>query len=88
MPLRRTLGTSLLTIPAIVIPGTVVHAALGNIEWWVFVFATLGAVPGARLGARLALGTREASLRLAVGSFMLLVAAAYGVAQAVALVKG
>jgi uncharacterized membrane protein YfcA len=88
MPLKRTLGTSLLTIPAIVIPGTVVHAALGNIEWWVFVFATLGAVPGARLGARLALGTREASLRLAVGSFMLLVAAAYGVAQAVALVKG
>jgi uncharacterized protein len=87
MPLKRTLGTSLLTIPAIVIPGTIVHAVLGNVEWWVFVFATVGAVPGARLGARFALGTREASLRLAVGSFMLLVAAAYGLAQAVALVK-
>jgi uncharacterized protein len=87
MPLKRTLGTSLLTIPAIVIPGTIVHAALGNIDWWVFAFATIGAVPGARIGARLALGTREATLRLAVGSFMLLVAAAYGLAQAVALVR-
>jgi uncharacterized membrane protein YfcA len=88
MPLKRTLGTSLLTIPAIVIPGTIVHAVLGHIDWWVFVFAVIGAVPGARLGARLALGTREHTLRLAVGTFMLLVAAGYGVAQAVALVRG
>ena len=85
MPLKKTLGTSLLTIPAIVIPGTIVHAALGDIEWWVFVFATFGAVPGARLGARLALGTREHTLRLAVGTFMLLIAAGYGAAQVFAL---
>jgi uncharacterized membrane protein YfcA len=51
------------------------------------VFAVIGAVPGARLGARLALGTREHTLRLAVGTFMLLVAAGYGVAQAVALLR-
>ena len=88
MPLKKTLGTSLLTIPAIVIPGTIVHAALGHIDWWVFGFAVIGAVPGARLGARLALGTRERTLRIAVGTFMLLVAAGYGAAQAVALVGG
>src|SRR5207247_4291391 len=87
MPLHRTLGNSLLPIPAIVIPGTIVHAALGDIEWWVFVFATFGAVPGARLGARLALGTREHTLRLAVGTFMLLIAAGYGASQAFALVR-
>jgi len=54
----------------------------------VFVFATIAAVPGARLGARLALGTREHTLRLAVGMFMLLIAAAYGGAQLFALVGG
>ena len=88
MPLKRALGTSLLTIPALVIPGTIVHAILGNIDWALFVFLTIGAVPGARIGARLALGTAEARLRTSVGIFMLLVACAYAVSQAVALVRG
>ncbi len=82
MPLKRVLGTSLLTIPALAVPGIAVHAYLGNIEWAVFCFAALGAIPGARLGARLALGTAERTLRLTVGGFMLLVALGYGVAQA------
>jgi uncharacterized membrane protein YfcA len=42
-------------------------------------------VPGARLGARIALGTRERTLRLLVGSFLLVIAAAYGISEAVAL---
>ena len=54
------------------------HAALGNIDWAIFAFVTIGAVPGARIGATLALGTRERTLRLLVGGFMLLVAVAYG----------
>jgi hypothetical protein len=85
-PLKRALGTSLITIPALAVPGIVVHAFLGNIDWTVFAFAALGAVPGARIGANLALGTAERTLRLAVGGFMLLVAAGYGVAQIVELV--
>ena len=88
MPLKRALGTSLLTIPALVIPGTIVHAILGNIDWALFVFLAIGAVPGARLGARLALGTSETRLRAWVGTFMLLVACAYGLTQAVALIRG
>jgi uncharacterized protein len=88
MPLKRVLGTSLLTIPALAIPGTAVHAALGNIDWSVVVAATLGAVPGARIGARLALGTAERTLRWAVGGFMLLIACGYGAAQAVELLGG
>jgi uncharacterized membrane protein YfcA len=88
MPLKRVLGTSLLTIPALAIPGTVVHAALGNIDWVVVAFATLGAVPGARIGAKRALGTAEHTLRLVVGGFMLVVACFYGVAQGVELLQG
>lgn len=82
MPLKRVLGTSLLTIPALAVPGIAVHAYLGNIEWAVFFFAVLGAVPGARIGANLALGTAERTLRVTVGGFMLLVALGYGGAQA------
>jgi uncharacterized protein len=88
MPLKRALGTSLLTIVALVIPGTLVHLVLGHIDWAIFLVVTLGAVPGARIGASLALGTRERALRLMVGSFLLLVALLYGAAELVALLRG
>src|SRR5919197_1908046 len=61
MPLKRTLGTSLVCIVAMVVPGTAVHAALGHIDWSVALLLVLGSVPGARVGARVALGTREST---------------------------
>ncbi len=85
IPLKRALGTSLVAIVVLVIPGTLVHAALGNIDWAIFAVVTLGAMPGARIGANLALGTRERTLRTLVGSFMLVVAVAYGVVEAARL---
>jgi uncharacterized membrane protein YfcA len=88
MPLKRALGTSLLAIVVLVIPGTIVHASLGHIDWGVFLAITLGAVPGALIGARIALGTQERTLRLAVGSFLLVVALAYGASEAVTLLRG
>jgi uncharacterized membrane protein YfcA len=87
MPLKRALGTSLLAIAVLVIPGTIVHASLGHIDWAIFAVVTIGAVPGARIGARLALGTKERTLRILVGSFLLVVALAYGASQAAALVR-
>jgi uncharacterized protein len=88
MPLKRALGTSLLAIVVLVIPGTIVHAALGHIDWAIFAALTVGAVPGARIGSRLALGARESTLRLLVGSFLLAVALAYGAGEVVHLARG
>ncbi len=87
MPLKRALGTSLLAIVALVIPGTVVHTGLGHINWAVFTVVALGAVPGVRLGARLALGARERTLRVLVGVFLLVVAVAYGLSEFANLVR-
>jgi len=72
----------------LVIPGTIVHAALGHIDWGIFLAVTLGAVPGALIGARIALGSQERTLRLAVGSFLLVVAVAYGATEAATLLRG
>ena len=88
MPLKRALGTSLLAIVVLVVPGTVVHAAFGHIDWAICAVATVGAVPGARLGAKLALGTRERTLRLLVGSFLLIVAIAYGADELATVARG
>ena len=88
LPLKRALGTSLAAIVVLVIPGVAVHAALGHIDWAICLAVVLGSVPGARVGARLALGTRERTLRMLVGSFLLVVALAYGVSELVALSGG
>jgi uncharacterized protein len=72
-------------IPALAIPGTIVHGLLGNVDWAIFLVLTLGVIPGARIGARIALGVRERRLRLAVGLFLLAVAVAYGIAELTAL---
>jgi hypothetical protein len=87
MPLRRALGTSLLVIAVLVVPGTIVHALLGNVDWAIFLALTLGVVPGARIGARIALGVRERTLRVAVGAFLLSVAVVYGAAEVASLAE-
>jgi uncharacterized membrane protein YfcA len=85
MPLKQALGTSLLAIVALVVPGTVVHAALGHIDVGIFLVLTAGAVPGARLGAAVALRARERTLRLVVGTGLLAIAIGYAVDRVVAL---
>ena len=82
MPLKRALGTSLLAIVALVVPGTVVHALLGHLDLGIGLALVVGAVPGARIGAALALGAKERTLRLVVGCGLLVIAAAYGIEQA------
>jgi hypothetical protein len=88
IPLKRALGTSLLCIAALVVPATLSHWLLGHIDWAIAVIVTLGVVPGVRLGARLALGAQEHVLRLMVGSFLLCVAIAYGLAELSELLVG
>jgi uncharacterized protein len=88
MPLKRALGTSLVLIAILVVPGTIVHAALGHIDWAIFAVLVAGVLPGARFGATLALGARERTLRLAVGTFLIATAVVYAVEQLVSLAQG
>lgn len=87
VPLKRALGTSLVAVVVLVIPGTIVHAVLGNIDWAAALFLVLGSMPGARLGATVALGTKERTLRVMVGGFLALVAVAYGIQQIIEMTK-
>ncbi len=81
MPLKRALGTSLVAVVVLVIPGTVVHAALGHLDWATALFLVIGSLPGARIGAKIAIGTKERTLRVLVGSFLAVVGVAYGIQQ-------
>ena len=67
MPLRRALGTSLALAAALAVPGTIVHAALGHIDWSLTMVFGFASVPFAALGASAALRMRERSLTMAYG---------------------
>ena len=67
MPMRRALGTSLALATALAVPGTLVHAWLGHIDWTVTIAFGLAAVPLAAVGARTAMQMRQRTLTLAYG---------------------
>jgi len=75
-------------IATVAIPGTIVHAALGHIDWAIFAVLAVGVVPGARIGARIALGTRERTLRISVAAFLGIVGVAYAVQELATLTRG
>ena len=87
MPLKRSLGTSLLTMIAFVVPGTLVHTALGHIDWGICAVLVVGAVPGALVGARYAVAAGARTQRVLVGSFLLIVSIWYGVNELARLVR-
>lgn len=68
MPVKRALGTSLALAAALAVPGTVVHAWLGHIDWSVTLAFGVAAIPLATAGARAALRMKERHLTLAFGT--------------------
>ncbi len=80
MPLKRALGTSLGISLALAIPGTIVHAALGHIDWSLTIAFGIASVPFARLGAHLSMRAsarglaRTYGIALALASTFALVA--------------
>jgi uncharacterized membrane protein YfcA len=87
IPLKRAIATSLVCVGVLAVPSTLTHWSLGDIDWRTAVLLSLGVVPGARLGAVAAIRANDARLRLAVASFLGLVAVVYGISEALALVR-
>ncbi|RPI12067.1 MAG: sulfite exporter TauE/SafE family protein [Actinobacteria bacterium] len=85
MTLKQSIATSLVCVGLFAIPGTITHAALGNIDWRFAFFLTLGVVPGARIGSALTLHAGDVRLRNAVALFLTVVAVVYGVGEIAAL---
>ncbi len=88
MPLKRVLGTSLVCIAFMVIPGTIVHTVLGHIDWAIFLWLAIGSVPGAAFGSRWTIRARERTLRMAVGVLLGAVAVAYAALEIARLLHG
>ncbi|HVF76488.1 MAG TPA: sulfite exporter TauE/SafE family protein [Acidimicrobiales bacterium] len=85
IPLKTAIATSLACVGIFAVPGTITHALFGDIDWRTAAFLSLGVVPGARLGAALAIRAGDRRLRLAVAGFLGLTAVAYAVGEVLAL---
>lgn len=67
LPLVRALGTSLVAASVLAVPGTVVHAALGHVDWGLAAVLCVSSLPLSFAGARVALRTDPARLERAYG---------------------
>jgi uncharacterized protein len=85
MPLITAIATSLVCAGIFAIPATITHTLLGTIEWHFAILLIVGAVPGARVGARLAMRASDSRLEEAVGVMVTIIAVVYGAGEAVAL---
>lgn len=87
LELKVAIGTSLACVGLIAIPGTIAHQLLGNIDWFYAIPLMIGAIPGARVGAHLAIKASDRHLRLVVASVLGAIAIGYGTAELIALVN-
>jgi uncharacterized membrane protein YfcA len=69
-PAKVAFGTSLAAAAVLAVPGTVVHTALGHVDWTVTAAFALGSIPLATLGARVAITAKDARLERLFGAFL------------------
>lgn len=85
IPLRTAIATSLACVGIFAVPGSVTHAALGDIDWRTAALLSVGVVPGARLGAHLAMKASDRRLRTAVALFLGATAIVYAAGELAAM---
>ncbi|HVM04601.1 MAG TPA: sulfite exporter TauE/SafE family protein [Acidimicrobiales bacterium] len=88
LPLKQAVATSLACVGIITVPATAAHSVLGNIDWPTAGWLSLGVVPGARVGAALAVRLSDRHLRTMVAGFLGAVAVVYAAGEVVGLVRG
>lgn len=85
LSIKEAVATSLACVGVLAVPSTITHAFLGDIEWWYAIALSIGVVPGARLGAMLAIRSSDRTLRLTVGTMLGILAIVYAVGELLAL---
>ncbi len=71
LELKVCLGTSLVVIAVLSVPGTIIHALLGHVDWWIALGMIIGVMPGSYVGSYFTLRSRDRRVLL-LFSFLLL----------------
>ncbi|MDZ4168735.1 MAG: sulfite exporter TauE/SafE family protein [Coriobacteriia bacterium] len=84
-PIKVAIGTSLVAVALLAVPGTITHALLGNIDWAIAAGLTVGVIPGALVGARISAGAADRRLRIGFALLLLTMALWLGASEVGAL---
>lgn len=71
LPLKVAFGTSLVVIAVVSLPGTIVHAMHQHVDLGIAAQMLAGSVPGAWLGSKFSLRTKDQTLRSIFGSILI-----------------
>jgi len=85
LSVKEAVATSLVCVGALAVPGMITHTALGNVDWAFAIPLSIAVIPGARIGAHLAIRSSDRGLRLAVAIVLGSIALAYGTGEIIAL---
>ncbi|MDI6843355.1 MAG: sulfite exporter TauE/SafE family protein [Anaerosomatales bacterium] len=72
--MKKAVGTSLLSVAILAIPGSVAHYLLGHVDLTIALGLAVGVVPGAAVGSRLTVLARETAVRYAFAAMLVCVA--------------
>ncbi|HEY3722190.1 MAG TPA: sulfite exporter TauE/SafE family protein [Acidimicrobiia bacterium] len=85
LPIKEAVGCSLACVGILAVPGTITHQLLGHIDWAFALPLCIAVIPGARVGAHLAIRSSERGLRLSVAIVLGSIAVIYAAGELWAL---
>jgi len=85
VPVKKAVASSLVAVAIFSLPALITHAVLGHIDWRYALLLIAGVVPGARVGAKVAIGASEALVRKAFGIFLVVLAIGYAIGEIIDL---
>jgi uncharacterized membrane protein YfcA len=85
--IKPAIASSLACVGLLAVPGTITHAFLGDIDWRFAAWLAVGVIPGARLGAVLAIRADRRNLRLSVAVFLGAVSVLYAAGELISLAR-
>jgi uncharacterized protein len=85
--IKEAVATSLACVGIFAIPGSITHAIFGRVDWSFAIPLAIAVIPGARVGAGLAIRASDRRLRIGVAVMLSLIAVTYFIGELVALVS-
>jgi hypothetical protein len=73
IPIKAAFASSLVVAAALAVPGTIVHALLGHIDWNVVAVFAVTAIPLSYVGGRVAVRTHAPKLERLYGAGLLII---------------
>jgi uncharacterized membrane protein YfcA len=85
--IKPAIASSLACVGVLALPSTITHAFLGDIDWRFALLLAVGVIPGARIGAHLAIRADRRTLRLSVAIFLGVVSVLYAGGELISLAR-